>query len=366
MTQDASKDEKTEEATPKRREEAREEGQVAMSQELVAALMLAAGIGALLMGGGMLGETLGGILASTLEALPQHGTKPLEVPDVAAFVREIVSDGATAVVTLFLPVLGVGLVVGYAQIGFRLAPKAVNPDLTKLDPIKGLKRLFSARSWVRTGLSAVKIVAIAASMITVAWLQIPNIIRMGASDLGPAMVGLGHVLLRATLAGVVAVLLISIVDVVFQRMQHEKDLRMTKEEVKQEHKNTEGDPHVKARVRSLQREASRRRMMSEVPESTVVVTNPDHYAVALKYERDANGEPISNAPRVVAKGADNLAQHIKKVARDAGVVLYEDVPLARALYAKVEIGDEIPEDMYAAVAAVLNYVYRVQGSLVGA
>jgi flagellar biosynthetic protein FlhB len=263
-------------------------------------------------------------------------------------------------------VIGVGLVVGYGQVGFRLAPKAVSPDASKLDPIKGFQRLFSLRSWVRTGLSALKIVAIASSMVAVAVLQLPAVIRMGATDLGPLLAGMGHVLLRATLAGLAAMVLISVIDVVYQRLQHAKDLRMTKEEVKQEHKTTEGDPHVKARVRSLQREASRRRMMAEVPNATVVVTNPDHYAVALSYQRDERGEPRHDAPRVVAKGADLLAQRIKQVARDAGVPCYEDVPLARALFAKVEIGDEIPEDMYAAVAAVLNYVYRIQGSLVGA
>jgi flagellar biosynthetic protein FlhB len=366
VAEDTSKDEKTEDATPKRREDAREEGQVAMSQEFVSALMLAAGIGALLLGGGRIGDTLGSVLRDTLQSLATLGTATLDTPELASLLRETVLDAAGVVVVLFLPVVGVGLVVGYAQIGFRISPKAVQPDPSKLDPIKGLKRLFSLRSWMRTGLSALKITAIASSMIAVAWTQLPNVIRMGSSELGPLLVGMGHVLLRATLAGVAAMVLISIIDLVYQRMQHDKDLRMTKEEVKEEHKTTEGDPHVKARVRALQREASRRRMMSEVPNAAVVVTNPDHYAVALSYERDERGEPKTLAPRVVAKGADLLAQRIKQVARDAGVLCYEDVPLARTLYAEVEIGEEIPEDMYAAVAAVLNYVYRVQGSLVGA
>jgi flagellar biosynthesis protein FlhB len=184
---------------------------------------------------------------------------------------------------------------------------------------------------------------------------------MGSSELGPLLRGVGLVVFRSALAGVLAMLAIAIIDLFFQRHQHDKDLRMTKEEVKEEHKTTEGDPHVRARVRSLQREASRRRMMSEVPNATVVVTNPDHYAVALAYPRGSDGEPTYGAPRVVAKGADFLAQQIKKVAREARVLCYEDVALARSLYAQVDIGEEIPHDLYAAVAAVLNYVYRVQG-----
>ena len=366
MADDASKDEKTEEATPRRREEARDEGQVAMSQELVSALMLASGMGALLLGGGQVGEMLGVTLEGTLTSLGDIGTQELTLDDAAALLDAIVSDAAGVIVALFLPVVAIGLVVGYAQVGFKLASKAVAPDPQKIDPMKGFQRLFSVRSWVRTGLSALKIAAIAGSMLAVAWLQIPNIIRLGAAEIGPLMPGLGHVMLRVTAAGIVAMILISVIDVFYQRFQHDKDLRMTKEEVKQEHKTMEGDPHVKARIRAIQRDTSRKRMMQEVPKSTVVVTNPTHFAVALSYGRDANGDPIHSAPRVVAKGCDHLAQHIKKVASDAGVPLYEDVPLARSLYAKVEIGDEIPEDMYAAVAAVLNYVYRIQGSAVGA
>jgi flagellar biosynthetic protein FlhB len=158
---------------------------------------------------------------------------------------------------------------------------------------------------------------------------------------------------------------IALGDFVYQRWQHENELKMTKHEIKDELKRAEGDPHVKARVRQIQRELARRRMMSEVPKATVVITNPTHYAVALRYDRDASparGTNVSarRAPYVVAKGADLVAERIKQVAREADVTCYEDVALARALHAGVEIGQEIPEELYQAVASVLAYVYRVQ------
>jgi len=337
-----------------------------MSQEFVAALMLCAGIVALLAGKEDIANTLGGSIHETLRTLPELGTEPMTVPGAALLLREVVSSGAKLVAVLFLPVVGVGLLVGYGQIGFRLTPKAVAFDLSKLDPIKGAKRLVSLRSWFRTGMSLLKILAIAASMIAVAYFQLPNVIRLGSTELGPLLPAVGTVILRCSLAAAITMLVLALIDLLYQRFQHGRDLRMTKEELKEETKTTEGDPHVKARVRALQREGARRRMMSEVPKATVVVTSPDHYAVALSYPRGEGGEALAHAPRVVAKGADLIAQEIKRVAREAGVVLYEDVPLARALHARVEIGDEIPEDLYSAVAAVLNYVYSLKGSRLSA
>ena len=169
--------------------------------------------------------------------------------------------------------------------------------------------------------------------------------------------GAAEVLLKAVAAGVLVILFLSIIDLNYQRYQHEKDLRMTKKEVKDEHKNTEGDPHVKARIRKVQRELATRRMMEDVPDATVVVTNPTHFAVALRYDRSET----EAAPRVVAKGVDEVALRIREVARSAGVPAYEDRLLARALHARVDIGDVIPEELFQAVAKVLAYVYRQEG-----
>src|SRR5262245_65434183 len=179
---------------------------------------------------------------------------------------------------------------------------------------------------------------------------------MGSSELGPLLVALGVVLLRTSAAALGVILLLAVLDALYQRLQHERDLRMTRAEVKEEHRLAEGDPHVRARIRAVQREIAMRRMMSDVPEATVVVTNPTHYAVALRYER----EGAASAPVVVAKGIDHLAVRIQAVARENDVPCHEDVPLARALHARVAIGQAIPEELYAAVAAVLATVYRLQ------
>lgn len=356
MAGESDKDQKTEEATSKRLDEARDEGQVALSQELIAALMLCAAILSLVMGGGRLANGVGTLVYDVTRSLPELGTASWTIPDMAVLVREVIMTPMKIVVISFVPVVAFGVLVGFAQVGFRITPDAVAPKPNKVDPIKGFGRLFSMRSVVRTGMALLKIIAIAVTMCVVAYNQVDDVIRMGSAELGPVMRGLGQVALRCTLSALAVIVLIALFDLIYQRFQHAKDMRMTKEEVREEHKTTDGDPHVKARVRQLQREASRNRMMSDVPKSTVVVTNPDHYAVALQYDR-SNGNDGA-APRVIAKGADHLAQRIKQVARDAGVTLYENVPLARSLYAQVDVGQEIPEDLYSAVATVLSYVFN--------
>ena len=180
------------------------------------------------------------------------------------------------------------------------------------------------------------------------------------------MRAVGHVILKCSIGAMTVVLALSLVDLAYQRYQHEKDLKMSKQEVKDDMKSSEGDPHLKARIRAVQRELASQRMMQDVPKATVVVTNPTHYAVALLYERGGEDGVGASTPRVVAKGVDHIAQRIKEVAREAHVVCFEDVPLARALHAQCEIGDEIPVDLFQAVASVLAYVYRVQGDKVPA
>jgi len=355
------KDQKTEDATPRRREEARENGQVALSNELVAAAMLGAGLGALLLGGAYLVQSASQLIAGTLVLMRSAGRSALSAGDSAELVRESFRSVLPALLAVLVPVVVVGLVAGYGQAAFRVTPKAVALDPSKVDPIKGLGRIFSLKAVVRTGLAAAKVAVIAITMALIAWSQLDELIRMGPAELGPLLVGLGSIALRCTAGALVAIAALSLIDFAFQRWQHDRDLRMTKQEIKEERRITEGDPHLKAHVRQVQREMATRRMMADVPKATVVVTNPTHYAVALSYERDEDDVPVVHAPRCVAKGADHLAQRIKDVARDAGILCYEDVPLARSLYAQVEIGAEIPAELYTAVAEVLSYVYRVQG-----
>lgn len=253
-----------------------------------------------------------------------------------------------------------------SKVGFAITPDAISFDLNKISPLSGWKKVLSTRSFVRTGLGLAKISVIASTIIVVVLGQVNGVANLGESEVGPVLSVIGHLAFKAVVAAIVAMLVLAAADFFYQRWQLSKDLRMTKQEARQEHRQDEGDPHVKGRIRRLQREIATRRMMADVPKATVIVTNPTHYAVALKYYKDGfdeRGRKVSStAPRVVAKGVDLIAQRIKEFGREANVPLYEDVPLARALHARCEIGDEIPAELFTAVAEVLAFVYRVQGT----
>lgn len=360
MADETPKEDKTEDATPRRQQEARAKGQVAMSTEIVAAIMLIVTGGTLAVAGGALAEATGGTVVAGLADVGVLGVRELQLRDYAELLTGPVFGILPALLLVIVPSIVVGAVVAYGQVGFQITPKAIEFDLSKINPVKGFGRLFSLRSVVRTLLAATKIVVIMATLLGVAWSQIGNISVLAGVGVGEAIRGVGYVLMRCSAAGVIAFVAIAVMDLVYQRSQHEKDLRMSKKEVKEELKSTDGDPHVKARIRQIQRELSSRRMMEAVPKATVVVTNPTHFAVALQYDSSEEGE----APRVVAKGVDHVAQKIKAVAREAGVLCYEDRTLARALHAQVEIGDQIPEVLFRAVASVLAFVYGIQGRAV--
>lgn len=360
MADEPNDQDKTEEASPRRRQEAREKGQVAFSQEFTAATMLVAGLGTAVLFGGSVVSGFGALVSDSLLVLGSRGTAELDTANATALIAADGERMMRGIAHFAVPLFLIGLLVAYGQVGFRITPKAVEFNPGKINPIKGLGRMFSMRSVVRTGLAVGKLGLIGVVMTIVATGDLGLVTGFERSDLGPVLAGIGKVVTKAAIAALVAIVVLGVVDMLFQRFQHSKDLRMTKQEVREEQKNIEGDPHNKARMRQVQREMAGRRMMADVPEATVVVTNPTHFAVALKYERDdANG----SAPVVVAKGVDHVAQKIKQIARDNGVVLFEDVPLARALHANVEVGDAIPEQFFEAVAGVLAYVYRVRGEV---
>lgn len=357
--EDSQKQDRTEEATPRKREDARDRGQVALSQELMAAIMLVGTAATVAIGGAAIAENAGAITVHALEDLGEVGIAELEGPAAAALVTSAVQSALPALAIVLAPALALGLLVGYGQAGFRIASKALELRPDKLDPIKGAGRIFGARGWVRMATSLLKILAISGTVAAVLYLQRGRISALAGQELGPALLGCMWIVGLAMAAALALFLMISLIDVFFQRFQHERDLRMTKQEVKEDHRNTEGDPHVRARVRQLQREMASRRMLADVPKATVVVTNPTHVAVALLYEKATEGAPPT-APKVLAKGLDHMAQQIKALAREAGVPLHEDVPLARALYKECQVGDLIPEGLYTAVAAVIGYVYRMR------
>ncbi|MCE9593749.1 MAG: flagellar biosynthesis protein FlhB [Planctomycetes bacterium] len=355
--------ERNEAPTPRRREEAREQGQVPLSHEIVGIALLLALVMALALGGGELAGGVGGLIANAIHAVGERGPRELTLEDAAAHVTSVGLSCGRLMLGLLLPLFAVGALAAYGQVGFGFSTKALALKPERLDPFAGFKRLFSLRSGVRTLLALLKLLFVSSAMVWAAWTQIPEVAATGAMDLGPALAAIGHITLRCVAAGLAAMLFLALADFAYQRWQHEKDLKMSKEEIRQEMRQTEGDPHVKARIRRVQREMAARRMMQDVPKATVVVTNPTHFAVALRYDREEDVAK-GRAPRVVAKGADHVALRIRELAKESGVIVYEDPPLARTLHAKCEIGDTIPVDLYQAVAGVLAYVYRVQGKRV--
>ena len=260
-----------------------------------------------------------------------------------------------------LLLIAAALAASLVQHGFLFAPERLKPDLKKISPIAGMKRLFSLRSVAEflKGLLKIAIVGTVAVLLMLPVIsELPSVPDKSVAD----NLGMIHALAVRMLAGVVAVLaLIAGLDFMYQRFEHSKKLRMTKQEVKDEYKQTEGDPHVKARLRAIRIERARQRMMQAVPEADVVITNPTHYAVAIKY--DVEEMP---APKVVAKGVDQLAERIRAVAEEHGVPIVENPPLARTLHAAVDLDEEIPAEHYRAVAEVIAYVMRLKGRLIPA
>ena len=355
--------EKTEEATPRKREQARGMGQVALSQELVTALVLSAGAIALLVAGPGIARASGGLIAGVLGSLGDAARADLDPSSAAGTMVAAARSVGWAWAALVAPIAVVALLAGYGQVGFRVVPQALQPKWSRLSPSGNLKKILSARGFVRIAIAALHVLCVAGAMWAVGWEDVAAISALAGSEPGPFLAAVGPVTVRVGAAAIAAILALALIDLLYQRWQHGRDLRMSRQELKEEVKATEGDPHVRARVRAIQREVARRRMMAEVPKATVVVTNPTHVAVALSYPRGADGEPLQAAPRVVAKGLDQVAARIKEIARGADVPCYEDVRLARSLHADVELGGEIPAELYAAVAEVLNYVYRLRGAV---
>ncbi len=354
------KDERTEEATARKLEQAREEGQVAFSTESVAALGLIVALGTFLFAGGLVARRIGAMLTAAPRQALHFGELDLDNESASVLLGGIGRETMIPLMILVLPMTISALMIGFGQAGFGIAPKAIKADPSKLSPIKGFSRMVGARGWTRVGLAILKILAIGIALIVTGIVQIPKLVAMGMTDLGPMLAALGAIMIRCVSAVVACVVVLAVVDLIFQRKQFQKEQRMTKQEIKEEMKQQEGDPHVKARIRAVQREMANRRMMSDVKEATAVITNPTHFAVAIKYPRDEDGTPLLHAPMVVAKGIDFMALNIKKVAREAGIPCHEDRPLARAMHARVEVGHPIPEDLYAAVATVLAAVWRAE------
>jgi len=343
--------ERTEDATPRRLEQARGEGHVARSQELTTFAMLMAGGGGLwFLGAGVFGE---------LRTLVQNAMR-LDVQsafDPAQMTLRL-HEQALGALWAIAPLLMVLVVVAFAApqllSGWLFSAEALRFDAKRLNPLSGIARMFSMRSAIELAKALAKAALVAAVAAAVIWHQREAVLQLSLLplELGIArmceLVGMSFLMIGGTLA------LVAVVDVPFQLWKHSSDLKMSREDVRQEMKESEGNPQMKAAIRNQQRAMARRRMMSEVPKASVIITNPTHYAVALSYEESMR------APRVIAKGADAVAAKIREIGQQHHIPVLESPPLARALYRNAEIGDEIPETLYTAVAEILAYVFQLR------
>lgn len=346
--------EKTEPASPRRLEQAREEGQVPQSRELSAFLVLIAGSGALWVGGSWLAQRISGAVSRGLTFGRDEAFDATALP--ALFLHE--AGEALATLGPLLLILVVAALAGpFTMGGLNFSSKALAPDWTRLDPLKGFGRMFSMHSVGELVKGILKALLVGG---VVAWVVLHEKDQVFALIGQPVEAGLhamGQTILFSTLVIVASMALIVTLDVPFQLWQYHSKLRMTKEEVRKEMKEMEGDPQLKARIRSQQREIARRRMMAAVPKAQVVVTNPTHFAVALAYDERMP------APRVVAKGRGAIAQRIREIAQEHSVPLLEAPPLARALYAHTDLDQTIPPALFRAVAEVMAYVYQLNAWL---
>ncbi|MEZ5967252.1 MAG: flagellar type III secretion system protein FlhB [Planctomycetota bacterium] len=349
---------RTEKPTPTRLNEARQKGQVALSRELIMGGALVVGVLAL--------EYLGPWLIASLQSALVAG---LSVQDarvrlgrgdvpaaIGALVEPVLVVAPPFAILLLIGVVGAAL-FGYGQIGVHISREAIGFRPERLNPAQGLARLFNPAALTRTGLSAAKLLVLGAVPALILWSELPTLVAMFAADDTLAMVAFAAQLALRTMFWIaVPVLVLSLLDVLWQRREHIQNLMMTKQEVEDERKRAEGDPLIKRRIRTAALKLARQRMLEAVPKADVVVTNPTHFSVALAYDR-----LVHSAPRVVAKGTDALALKIRELAKENDVPLMADPPLARALFRACDVGTEIPERFYQAVATILGHVYRLKG-----
>ncbi len=342
---------KTEAATPRKREEARAEGKVAKSVDLSSAVVLLASLLMLKVAGPFVMSGLSSLVKDSLSNLHNHS---LNMEDLQALSISWGMRFGVICLPVAVGTAAIGLMANVLQVGFRITPKAIAPDFTRLDPIKGLARLVSGKALVEVLKSTIKVGIVVYFIYS--FLKNEHPVLIDLASMSPEQLGTVSAQLcwRLLARGCIAVLVIGVFDYIYQRFSFEMGMRMSKQEVKDEFKRTEGDPQVKGKIKQRQRELARRRMVQDVARADVVLTNPTHFAVALKYD-----SATMSAPTVVAKGQRLLAQKIKEVAAASGVPIVENPPVARLLYKTVEVGQQIPEALYQTVAEILAYVYQL-------
>lgn len=358
FAKDGEGGEKTEPATPKKLQKARDEGQVAKSQDLNTAILLFILFVCLKLFGGYMLDRIRTLFTFTYNNISDYATEDFTV----ARFMSLLQHGLGEILLIVLPIFALGVlgafVINVVQVKWKVTFKPMRPKLSKINPISGFKRFFSVNKLVELLKAILKVSVlfyVIYSSLRDEWGLIVNIYQL---DLWNAVTLIVDTVLSVSFKIVAVFFVLAFADLKYQRYKFKTDMKMSKFEVKEEYKNAEGNPQIKGQIRRKMMEASRRRMMQALPEADVVITNPTHLAVALKYDKDA-----ADAPVVIAKGADFLAEKIKETARENRIEIVENKPLARMLYHNVELGDQIPPELYQMVAEILAYVYERQGKV---
>ncbi|MGG4091235.1 flagellar biosynthesis protein FlhB [Paenibacillus lautus] len=347
--------EKTEKATPKKRQDTRKKGQVAKSMEVSGASVLLAAFFCLLIFGGYMRDRIVRLFTDIyINRLSMDVTKD----NVMQLFGEYGVQILLLLAPLFISVFVIALVANYLQVGFMLTGETLKMKFSKIDPIKGFKNIFSMRSLVEFLKSVIKLIIIGYLVYTTLWAAREGLSSL--STMGPDTIFhfVADITMSLGFKIAIGLIILAILDYMYQKYDYEKNIRMSKQDIKDEYKKMEGDPLIKGKIRERQRRMALQRMMQEVPNADVIITNPTHFAVAIKYDGS-----MMEAPQIIAKGQDFMALRIKEIAKEHGIITMENKPLARALYQRSEIGDSIPGDLFQAVAEVLAYVYKLKGKV---
>jgi flagellar biosynthetic protein FlhB len=345
--------EKTEKATPKKRQDERRKGRVAKSQDINTAILLLFCLFALFVFGGLMLETM---IHFFIEAF----TTFIHWDVTSESVAYVFNGASIEAAKMLAPVMLLAIIAGISSNliqtrGFLFTTEPLKFDLKRIDPIKGAKRIFSVRALVELSKSFLKITFVGAITFSIIWFYKDEVLMLIFKNAESALALFARIAIIMGFTATAALLFLAVLDYLYQRYDFEKNMRMSKQDIKDEYKNMEGDPQIKSKIKEKQQMMATRRMMAEVPEADVVITNPTHYAIALKYD-----EAKSEAPYVVAKGADHTAKRIREIAEEHDIITVEDKLLARSLYQEVEINEVIPEVFYQAVAEILAYVYQLE------
>ncbi|MBL4952959.1 flagellar biosynthesis protein FlhB [Neobacillus sp. OS1-32] len=349
--------EKTEKATPTKRREVRKKGQIAKSIEISSAFTLLFSFACLMVWGKSFIE---GCLDIYRHTYREYLLWDLSISSTKLLFNQLLLDAVKIIAPILLVVLIVGIATNLMQVGFMFNFSLIKVDFKKLDPLQGLKRLFSLRSLVELIKSILKITIVGVVVFVVIWQKKNDFLVLGEKNIWDVSSFIASLILQIGLAASAALLVLAVGDFIYQKYSFEKKIRMSKQEIKDEFKKMEGDPVIKGKRRAIQRQMAMNQMIREVPKADVVITNPTHFAVAIRYDIKT-----MDAPQVIAKGRDYIALKIKEVAKEHKVTIVENRPLARALFAAVEIGETIPEELFNAVGEILAYVYYQDGRYKG-